>query len=72
MACPVTRTITINFNPVSPAPANGYRVRWRSVGSANYIIAGNYTSSPVVLPNIPMCVAVEGTCLLYTSDAADD
>jgi len=61
MACPVTRTITINFNPSTPAPANGYRVRWRNVGSANYIIAGTYTSSPVVLPNIPMCVAVEGT-----------
>lgn len=61
MSCPVTRTITINFNPSTPAPANGYRVRWRTVGSESFIIAGTFTSSPIVLPNIPLCVAVEGT-----------
>jgi hypothetical protein len=61
MACPVTRTITINFNPSTPAPANGYRVRWRTVGSESFIIAGNFNSSPVVLNNIPMCSAIEGT-----------
>lgn len=61
MACPVTRNITINFNPVSPAPANGYRVRWRTVGSTSYIIAGTFTTSPAVLQGIPLCSAVEGT-----------
>jgi hypothetical protein len=41
--------ITVNFIECEPAPANGYIVIWRLVGSAGgYTSAGNFTSSPAV------------------------
>lgn len=55
-------TLTINFTPATPAPANGYRVKYRSV-----VAAGDYTevvpaptSSPVVITGLTG-FAYEGT-----------
>ena len=44
-------TITINFTPCTPAPANGYRVSYRPVGtSIPYRVApNNFTTSPAVI-----------------------
>lgn len=39
--------VTINFNPCSPSPANGYIVLWRIAGSGgSYTNAGAFVSSP--------------------------
>lgn len=62
MACPITRSLVLNFTPPSPAPANGYRVKWRVVGTTQYTTAsGSFTSSPITLTGIPACENIEGT-----------
>lgn len=41
--------ITVSFIECEPAPANGYNVLWRVVGSSDaYTDAGNFTSSPAI------------------------
>jgi hypothetical protein len=43
-------TLRINFTPASPAPANGYVVRYRPVGTTVYTtLSPNPTSSPVTI-----------------------
>lgn len=62
MACPVTKTLQIAFTPPSPAPTNGYRIKYRVVGTSTYTTAvGPFTSSPVSILNVPSCENVEGT-----------
>jgi hypothetical protein len=62
MACPITRSLVLNFTAPSPAPGNGYRVKWRVVGTTNYTTAtGPFTSSPITLTGIPACDNIEGT-----------
>lgn len=62
MPCPITRSLVLNFTPPTPAPANGYRVKWRVVGTTQYTTAaGPFTSSPITLTNIPACDNIEGT-----------
>ena len=54
--------LTINFTPVSPAPANGYRVKYRKVGTVSYNTLSPYaTASPVVITGLENGVAYEGT-----------
>lgn len=61
MACPITRTLTVNFVP-NGTPANGYRVKWRVVGTSSYTTAtGPFTSSPITIPSVPACDNIEGT-----------
>ena len=62
MACPILKTLRISFTAPNPVPDNGYRVKWRVVGTSTYTTAtGPFTSSPVTLNNIPSCENVEGT-----------
>ena len=62
MACPITRSLVLNFTPPIPAPANGYRVKWRVVGTPTYTTAtGSFTSSPITLTGLPACDNIEGT-----------
>jgi hypothetical protein len=62
MACPILKTLQISFTAPNPVPDNGYRVKWRVVGTTTYTTAtGPFTNSPVVLNNIPACENVEGT-----------
>ena len=62
MACPILKTLQISFTPPSPAPTNGYRIKWRVVGTSTYTTAvGPFTTSPAVLTNIPACENIEGT-----------
>lgn len=43
------QTITVDFAPCSPAPANGYIIYYRIQGSGGaYTLAGTFTSSPAV------------------------
>jgi hypothetical protein len=61
MACPITRTLTINFAP-NGTPANGYRVKWRVVGTSSYTTAtGPFTTSPITVSDVPACDNIEGT-----------
>jgi hypothetical protein len=42
-------SITVNFVPCEPPPANGYNILWRVYGSSDeYTDAGNFTESPAV------------------------
>jgi hypothetical protein len=62
MACPILKTVTVTFIPPAPAPSGGYRVKWRVKGTSSYTTAtGPFTSSPIVLTNIPACEDIEGT-----------
>lgn len=59
--------IQITFTPPSPAPANGYRVRYKKTTDANFItLAPNPTSSPIVISGVEngvsYNVAVEADC----------
>ena len=45
--------IQINFTAPSPAPSNGYRVRYKKSTDSNYItVAPNPTASPVVISGV--------------------
>lgn len=56
----MANTITINFIPCEPAPAQGYKLTWRVLGSADpYTDEGYFTASPIVFEDL---VNPEGTC----------
>lgn len=62
MACPILKTLQISFTAPNPVPDNGYRVKWRVVGTTTYTTAtGPFVNSPITLNNIPSCENVEGT-----------
>ena len=62
MGCPVFKTLEVTFTPPSPPPPNGYRVKWRVVGATTWNTPiGPYTSSPILIPNVPVCENIEGT-----------
>ena len=53
-------TVTINFIPCTPAPANGYKLTWRVAGSGDpYTDAGFFTESPAMFTDE---ISPEGTC----------
>src|SRR6478736_7443709 len=52
--------ITVVFSPCSPAPENGYNIKWRVLCSGDpYTDAGNFMSSPAVFNDE---LNPEGTC----------
>jgi len=54
--CPITKTLTVNFTGSSPAPSNGYIVKWKTASASTYnIVSPNPTSSPVTITNVPVC-----------------
>lgn len=59
--CPITKTLTVTFTGSTPAPSNGYIVGYRKAGSsASYTyVSPNPTTSPVTIPNVPVCEDVE-------------
>ncbi len=51
---------TINFIPCTPAPAQGYNLKWRVTGSGDpYTDEGNFFTSPIVFEEP---INPEGTC----------
>lgn len=66
--CPITKTLTVSFTGSNPAPSNGYKVGYRKLGSTgNYtFVSPNPTTSPVVIPNVPVCedlqVMIQSEC----------
>lgn len=62
MACTKFKSIQVEFTEPEIKPANGYIVKWRIVGTTDYTtLTPNPKGSPVVIPNVPACVNVEGT-----------
>lgn len=54
--------LTVSFTPPSPAPSNGYRVKYRKAGTTAWNTVSPYpTSSPVVISGLENGVAYEGT-----------
>ncbi len=63
--------ITINYIPCIPAPANGYRLKWRVAGSDSpYTDEGNFTTTPIVFTD---SINPAGTCYegFLQSDCSD-
>jgi hypothetical protein len=64
--CPVTKTLTVNFTGITPAPAGGYTVKWNTPNSSWTFVTPNPTTSPVTIPNVPVCedvtVIMEAQC----------
>lgn len=60
-ACPITKTVTVNFTGSNPAPSNGYIVGYKKAGSllGYTYVSPNPTSSPVSIPNVPVCEDLE-------------
>ena len=57
--CNDYKDVTIYFTETTPAPDNGYVVRWKPVSGSIYTyVTPNVTSSPCVLYNIPLCEAI--------------
>jgi len=53
-------TVTVNFIPCTPAPANGYRLTWRVAGTEDaYTDEGLFTESPAIFQDL---INPEGTC----------
>ena len=53
-------TITVNFIPCNPAPAQGYRLTWRVAGSSDpYTDEGLFTETPIIFTDN---INPEGTC----------
>lgn len=62
MSCPLLKTLRVSFTPPTSPPDNGYRVKWRVVGTSTYTTAtGPFITSPVEITNIPACENIEGT-----------
>lgn len=58
--CLIYKHITISFTPSTPAPANGYVVKWKPVSSGTWVtITPNITASPYTIQYVPMCEDVE-------------
>lgn len=54
--------IIINFNTVDPAPANGYRIKYRKVGDSTYtVVSPNPTTSPATITGVDNSFSYEGT-----------
>jgi hypothetical protein len=62
--------ITIDFNPCSPPPANGYKVLYRIAGTLGaYRDGGNFSASPIVIHDTdPVGTQYEG---ILKSDCGD-
>jgi hypothetical protein len=53
--CPITKTLSVTFTGSTPAPSNGYIVKWAIPNGAWNYVTPNPTSSPVSIPNVPAC-----------------
>jgi hypothetical protein len=69
LTCTSTRSISVSFTAASPAPANGYIVKWKKVSepiSSFVQVIPNPTASPVTINNVPACddidVVVQASC----------
>lgn len=65
--CSTTRNLVVSFTGSTPAPANGYIVKWKTASQSVYTqVVPNPTSSPVTINAVPACedinVSVQSAC----------
>lgn len=58
--CSTSRTLQISFTNPTIAPANGYIVNWRPVGTSVWNTV-NQNQNPVTIAGVPACFNIEGT-----------
>lgn len=57
--CPISKNISVSFTAPSPAPGNGYLVKWRRSGSGDAYTTLTAAGSPVTISNVPVCTDIE-------------
>ena len=58
--CSTSRTLQINFTNPTIAPANGYIVKWRPVGTTEWNTV-TQNQNPITIAGVPECFNIEGT-----------
>lgn len=58
--CSTFRTLQVSFTEPTIAPANGYIVKWRPVGTVNWNTV-NQNQNPITIAGVPACFNIEGT-----------
>ncbi len=58
--CSTYRTLQVSFTNPTLAPANGYVVKWRPVGTTEWNTV-NQNQNPVTIAGVPGCFNIEGT-----------
>lgn len=62
MSCTTFRSIQIDFREPDVKPANGYLVKYRTVGTTTWnTLSPAPMSSPAIIPNVEACANIEGT-----------
>lgn len=61
MACNNFKTLQLDFTEPDVPPANGYLIKWRTVGSSNWNEVMSNNGTPIYVPNVPICQNIEGT-----------
>lgn len=58
--CSTFRSLQVAFTAPTIAPANGYVVKWRPVGTPTWNTVSQ-NQNPVVIAGVPTCFNIEGT-----------
>lgn len=58
--CSTNRTLQISFTNPTIAPASGYIVNWRPVGTIAWNTV-NQNQNPITIAGVPACFNIEGT-----------
>ena len=60
-SCATFKTLNVVYTPPTIAPANGYVVKWRVVGSTTWNTVSGQYGNPIQIAGVPTCFAIEGT-----------
>ena len=58
--CSTFRTLQVSFTDPLIAPASGYIVKWRPVGTIDWNTV-NQNQNPITIAGVPACFNIEGT-----------
>lgn len=59
-SCSTFRTLQVSFTDPLIAPASGYIVKWRPVGTTEWNTV-NQSQNPISIAGVPACFNIEGT-----------
>lgn len=59
-SCSTFKTLQVSFTAPTIAPANGYLVKWRPVGSTTWNTV-TQNQNPITIAGVPACFNIEGT-----------
>ena len=60
LSCTTYKTLTVVFTSPDVAPANGYLVKWRPVGTTTWNTV-TQNQNPITIAGVPACYSIEGT-----------